>query len=38
MYAIRSYYAAFQFVGDIMGGYDTPYQQLSWLLLGGGKA
>ena len=22
---------AFQFVGDIMGGYDTPYQQLSWL-------
>ncbi|MCB1439246.1 MAG: TRAP transporter substrate-binding protein [Nitratireductor sp.] len=29
---------AFQFVGDIMGGYDTPYQQLSWLLLGGGKA
>ena len=28
---------AFQFVGDIMGGYDTPYQQLSWLLLGGGK-
>ncbi|WP_373502653.1 TRAP transporter substrate-binding protein [Aestuariivirga sp.] len=30
--------AAFQFVGDIMGGYDTPYQQLSWLLLGGGMA
>lgn len=28
---------AFQFVGDIMGGYDTPYQQMSWLLLGGGK-
>ncbi len=28
---------AFQFVGDIMGGYDTPYQQLSWLLIGGGK-
>ena len=28
---------AFQFVGDIMGGYDTPYQQLSWLLVGGGK-
>ena len=27
---------AFQFVGDIMGGYDTPYQQLSWLLIGGG--
>lgn len=23
--------SAFQFVGDIMGGYDTPYQQLSWL-------
>ncbi|MFK7752577.1 MAG: C4-dicarboxylate ABC transporter substrate-binding protein, partial [Sedimentitalea sp.] len=22
---------AFQFVGDIMGGYATPYQQLSWL-------
>ena len=29
---------AFQFVGDIMGGYDTPYQQLSWLLEGGGLA
>ena len=29
---------AFQFVGDIMGGYDTPYQQLQWLLLGGGMA
>ncbi|MGR3512754.1 MAG: TRAP transporter substrate-binding protein [Paracoccaceae bacterium] len=28
---------AFQFVGDIMGGYDTPYQQLSWLYFGGGK-
>ncbi|MEZ5824026.1 MAG: TRAP transporter substrate-binding protein [Geminicoccaceae bacterium] len=27
---------AFQFVGDIMGGYDTPYQQLTWLLEGGG--
>ena len=27
---------AFQFVGDIMGGYDTPYQQLGWLLEGGG--
>ncbi|MEZ5450944.1 MAG: hypothetical protein R3E89_18920 [Thiolinea sp.] len=26
---------AFQFVGDIMGGYDTPYQQLSWLYYGG---
>ena len=28
--------AGFQFVGDIMGGYDTPYQQLSWLYHGGG--
>jgi len=28
--------AGFQFVGDIMGGYDTPYQQLSWLYYGGG--
>jgi len=28
---------AFQFVGDIMGGYDTPYQQLSWLYYGGGR-
>jgi TRAP-type mannitol/chloroaromatic compound transport system substrate-binding protein len=28
---------AFQFVGDIMGGYDTPYQQLSWLYQGGGR-
>ena len=27
---------AFQFVSDIMGGYDTPYQQLSWLYFGGG--
>ncbi|MDH5799070.1 MAG: C4-dicarboxylate ABC transporter substrate-binding protein, partial [Paracoccaceae bacterium] len=27
---------AFQFVGDIMGGYDTPWQQLSWLYQGGG--
>jgi TRAP-type mannitol/chloroaromatic compound transport system substrate-binding protein len=27
---------AFQFVGDIMGGYDTPYQQLSWLYHGDG--
>jgi TRAP-type C4-dicarboxylate transport system substrate-binding protein len=27
---------AFQFVGDIMGGYDTPYQQLGWLYHGGG--
>ena len=28
---------AFQFVGDIMGGYATPVQQLSWLYYGGGK-
>ena len=28
---------AFQFVGDIMGGYDTPYQQLGWLYYGGGE-
>jgi TRAP-type mannitol/chloroaromatic compound transport system substrate-binding protein len=28
---------AFQFVNDIMGGYDTPLQQLSWLYYGGGK-
>jgi len=27
---------AFQFVGDIMGGYDTPYEQLGWLYTGGG--
>jgi TRAP-type C4-dicarboxylate transport system substrate-binding protein len=27
---------AFQFVGDIMGGYDTPWQQLAWLYYGGG--
>ncbi|MFO6463074.1 TRAP transporter substrate-binding protein [Jannaschia sp. KMU-145] len=27
---------AFQFVGDIMGGYDTPIQQLTWLYEGGG--
>ena len=27
---------AFQVVGDIMGGYDTPYQQLSWLYYGDG--
>ena len=26
---------AFQFVGDIMGGYATPTQQLSWLYYGG---
>ena len=28
---------AFQFVGDIMGGYSTPVQQLSWLYYGGGR-
>ncbi|SME91222.1 TRAP-type mannitol/chloroaromatic compound transport system, substrate-binding protein [Tistlia consotensis] len=27
---------AFQFVGDIMGGYETPFQQLGWLYTGGG--
>ena len=27
---------AFQFVGDIMGGYDTPWQQYEWLYQGGG--
>ena len=26
---------AFQFVGDIMGGYDTPWQQYAWLYNGG---
>ncbi len=29
--------SAFQFVGDIMGGYTGPYQQLSWLYYGGGR-
>jgi len=29
---------AFQFVGDIMGGYDTPWQQYSWLYFGDGYA
>lgn len=29
---------AFQFVGDIMGGYETPWQQYSWLYDGGGYA
>lgn len=28
--------SAFQFVSDIMGAYETPYQQLSWLYYGGG--
>lgn len=27
---------AFQFVGDIMGGYETAWQQYSWLYFGGG--
>lgn len=27
---------AFQFVSDIMGGYETPWQQYSWLYYGGG--
>ena len=27
---------AFQFIGDIMGGYDTPWQQYSWLYYGDG--
>jgi TRAP-type C4-dicarboxylate transport system substrate-binding protein len=29
--------AAFQFAGDIMGGYETPYQQYDWLNKGGGR-
>lgn len=29
--------AGFQFVGDIMGGYDTPWQQYAWLYNGGGR-
>ena len=28
--------AAFQFTGDLLGGYANPYQQMSWLLHGGG--
>jgi len=28
---------AFQFVGDIMGGYDTPWQQYAWFYYGGGS-
>jgi TRAP-type mannitol/chloroaromatic compound transport system substrate-binding protein len=28
---------AFQFVGDPMGGYDTPWQQYAWFYYGGGK-
>ncbi len=27
----------FQFAGDIMGGYDTPYQFLAWFHHGGGR-
>lgn len=27
---------AFQFAGDLMGGYLNPYQQMAWLLHGGG--
>jgi len=30
--------AAFQFAGDIMGGYETPYQQYDWLNSGGRAA
>ena len=30
--------AGWQFAGDIMGGYDTPYQFLAWLDHGGGRA
>ena len=29
---------AFQFTGDLMGGYSNPYQQMSWLLHGNGRA
>ena len=28
---------AFQFAGDLMGGYSNPYQQMSWMLHGGGR-
>ncbi|MEO1090914.1 MAG: TRAP transporter substrate-binding protein [Pseudomonadota bacterium] len=28
---------AFQFLGDVMGGYETPYQMIAWLNLGGGR-
>ncbi len=28
---------AFQFVADIMGGYDTPMQYLAWVNFGGGR-
>jgi TRAP-type mannitol/chloroaromatic compound transport system substrate-binding protein len=29
---------AFQFTGDLMGGYGNPYQQMSWMLHGDGRA
>lgn len=29
---------AFQFLGDVMGGYNTPWEQYSWLYYGGGLA
>ena len=29
--------AGFQFAGDIMGGYDTPYQFIAWFHHGGGR-
>lgn len=29
---------AFQFTGDLLGGYTNPYQQMAWLLHGGGRA
>jgi len=28
---------AFQFLGDVMGGYATPYQMIAWLKTGGGR-
>ncbi len=28
---------AFQFTGDLMGGYANPYQQMAWLFHGGGR-
>lgn len=28
---------AFQFTGDLMGGYSNPYQQMAWLLHGDGR-
>ncbi|MEP5376241.1 MAG: C4-dicarboxylate ABC transporter substrate-binding protein, partial [Hyphomicrobiales bacterium] len=29
---------AFQFAGDLLGGYQNPYQQMAWLLHGDGRA